>query len=45
MGNQEEFYLGVEKNDLPLIVLITTRCLEKSLATLEHYHHDLAGGK
>jgi len=41
----KEFYLGVEKNDLPLIVSVTTRHLEKSLATLEHYHHDLAGGK
>jgi len=41
----KEFYLGVEKNDLPLIVSVTIRHLEKSLTTLEHYHHDLAGGK
>jgi len=41
----KKFYLGVEKNDLPLIVSVTTRHLEKSLTTLEHYHHDLAGGK
>ncbi|MCF6337350.1 MAG: hypothetical protein L3J84_05270 [Gammaproteobacteria bacterium] len=39
------FYLGIEENDLPLIVSITTRHLEKSLAILEQYHHDLAVDK
>ncbi len=41
----KEFYLGVEKNDLPLIVSVTTNHLEKSLAILENYHHNLAEGK
>jgi len=41
----KDFYLGVEKNDLPLIVSVTTNHLEKSLAVLENYHHNLAEGK
>lgn len=39
------FYLGVEKSDFPLIVSITTKHLEKSLATLERHYHDKALGK
>ncbi len=34
----KKFYLGVEKNDLPLIVYISTQYMEKSLAVLERYH-------
>lgn len=41
----KNFYLGIEKNDLPLIVSVTTNHLEKSLAVLENYHHNLAEGK
>lgn len=34
----KRFYLGVEKNELPLIVYISTQHMEKSLHFLERYH-------
>lgn len=34
----KKFYLGIEKNDLPLIVFISTQYMEKSLKILEHHH-------
>ena len=34
----KKFYLGIEKNDLPLIVFISTQYMEKSLKKLENYH-------
>lgn len=34
----KKFYLGIEKNDLPLIVFISTQYMEKSLKILEKHH-------
>jgi len=33
-----KFYLGLEKNDLPLIVFVSTDYLDKAIATLLDYH-------
>lgn len=35
----KKFYLGVEKNELPLIVFVSTQNMEKSLHKLESYHY------
>lgn len=38
----KEFYLGVQENALPVIVLASTGKLEQEVKALEHYHNQVA---